>query len=48
MRNPFRSEAEAYRFLIGTVVYFAAIAIATALGGRWWGSASSSSSPCSA
>ena len=37
MRNPFRSEAEAYRFLIGTVVYFAAIVLATALGGRWWG-----------
>ena len=37
MRNPFRSEAEAYRFVIGTVAYFAAIVIATAVGGRWWG-----------
>jgi len=37
MRNPLRSEAEAYRFLIGTVVYFVAIAVATALGGRWIG-----------
>ena len=37
MRNPFRSEAEAYRFVIGTVGYFAAIVLATALGGRWWG-----------
>jgi hypothetical protein len=37
MKNPFRSEAEAYRFLIGTVGYFAAIVIATAVGGRWWG-----------
>jgi hypothetical protein len=37
MTNPFRSEAEAYRFVIGTVVYFGAIAIATAVGGRWWG-----------
>jgi hypothetical protein len=37
MRNPFRSEAEAYRFVLGTVVYFAAIVVATALGGRWWG-----------
>ena len=37
MKNPFRSEAEAYRFVIGTVVYFAAIVVATALGGRWWG-----------
>ena len=37
MKNPFRSEAEAYRFVMGTVVYFAAIAIATAVGGRWWG-----------
>jgi hypothetical protein len=37
MRNPFRSEAEAYRFVIGTVGYFASIAIAAAAGGRWWG-----------
>jgi hypothetical protein len=37
MRNPFRSEAEAYRFVLGTVVYFAAIVVATAVGGRWWG-----------
>jgi nucleotide-binding universal stress UspA family protein len=37
MKNPFRSEAEAYRFVIGTVAYFAAIVIATAVGGRWWG-----------
>src|SRR3954471_19129828 len=37
MKNPFRSEAEAYRFLIGTVVYFVVIAVATALGGRWIG-----------
>jgi hypothetical protein len=37
MKNPFRSEAEAYRFVIGTVGYFAAIVIATAVGGRWWG-----------
>jgi hypothetical protein len=37
MRNPFRSEAEAYRFVLGTVVYFGAIVIATAVGGRWWG-----------
>jgi universal stress protein family protein len=37
VKNPFRSEAEAYRFVLGTVVYFAAIVIATAVGGRWWG-----------
>lgn len=37
MKNPFRSEAEAYRFVLGTVVYFGAIVIATAVGGRWWG-----------
>ena len=37
MKKPFRSEAEAYRFVLGTVVYFAAIVIATAVGGRWWG-----------
>lgn len=37
MKNPFRTEAAAYRFLIGTVVYCAAIAIAAAAGGRWAG-----------
>ena len=37
MKNPFRSEAEAFRFVIGTAVYFAAIAIAAAAGGFWWG-----------
>src|SRR6476469_3889079 len=37
MKNPFRSEAEAYRFVLGTVAYFVAIVIATAVGGRWWG-----------
>jgi nucleotide-binding universal stress UspA family protein len=37
MKNPFRSEAEAFRFVLGTAVYFAAIAIAAAVGGRWWG-----------
>jgi hypothetical protein len=37
VRNPFRSEAEAYRFLLGTVVYFAVIVLASLVGGRWWG-----------
>jgi Universal stress protein family len=37
MKYPFRSEAEAYRFVIGTVGYFAAIVLATTVGGRWWG-----------
>lgn len=37
MRNPFRSEAEAYRFVLGTVAYFVAIVIADVAGGRWWG-----------
>lgn len=37
MRNPFRSEAEAYRFVLYSVVYFAAIVVATAVGGRWVG-----------
>jgi universal stress protein family protein len=37
MRNPFRSEAEAYRFVLGTVAYFVAIVIADLVGGRWWG-----------
>ena len=37
MINPLRSEAEAFRFLLATVAYFAAIVLATALGGRWVG-----------
>jgi hypothetical protein len=37
MANPFRSEAEAYRFLLITIGYFAAIVIATLAGGRWVG-----------
>jgi hypothetical protein len=37
VKNPFRSEAEAYRFVLGTVAYFAAVTIAAAVGGRWWG-----------
>jgi hypothetical protein len=35
--NPFRSEAEAYQFLIVVVAYFAAIVLASVLGGRWAG-----------
>jgi hypothetical protein len=35
--NPLRSEAEAYRFLLLTVGYFAAIVIATLALGRWVG-----------
>jgi hypothetical protein len=37
MKKPFRSEAEAYRFVLGTVAYFLAIVIADVVGGRWWG-----------
>ena len=37
MANPFRSEAEAYRFLLITIGYFAAIVLATLVGGRWLG-----------
>ena len=37
MANPFRSEAEAYRFLLVTIGYFAAIVVATLVGGRWLG-----------
>ena len=37
MINPLRSEAEAFRFLIGTIVYFAAITIAAVAGGHWVG-----------
>jgi nucleotide-binding universal stress UspA family protein len=36
MKNPFRSEADAFRLVIGALVYFGAIAIAAAAGGRWW------------
>ena len=36
MQNPFRSEAEAFRFLIRTIVYFAVIAVA-ALINTWLG-----------
>ncbi len=35
MLNPFRSEAEAYRFVILLVGYFAAIVIAKEVAGRW-------------
>jgi hypothetical protein len=37
IRNPLRSEAEAFRFVLLTAAYFGAIAIASALGGRWAG-----------
>jgi hypothetical protein len=37
LANPFRSEAEAYRFLLITIGYFAAIVLATLIGGRWVG-----------
>jgi hypothetical protein len=37
MINPLRSEAEAYRFLLLTVGYFAAIAIAALAIGKWAG-----------
>ncbi len=35
MQNPFRSEAEAYRFVLILVGFFAAIVAAKALAGRW-------------
>jgi hypothetical protein len=35
MQNPFRSEAEAYRFVLLLVAYFAAIVAAKAIGGNW-------------
>ena len=37
--NPFHSEAEAYQFLIFVVGYFAAIVLASLLGGAWAGTA---------
>src|SRR5512144_1306256 len=35
--NPLRSEAEAYQFVIATMAYFGAIALASAFGGVWAG-----------
>jgi hypothetical protein len=37
MKNPLRSEAEAYRFLWLTIVYLGAVAIASWAGGKWVG-----------
>lgn len=37
MKNPLRSEAEAYRFLLGSIVYFGLIVLAALVGGTWWG-----------
>ena len=39
MRNPLRTEAEAYRFLIVSIAVAAAIVIASLLGGVWAGTA---------
>jgi hypothetical protein len=35
--NPLRSEAEAFRFVLASLAYFAAIVIAAVVGGRWVG-----------
>jgi hypothetical protein len=37
MRNPFRSEADAFRLVLLAAAYFGAIAVASVAGGRWWG-----------
>src|SRR2546423_1713911 len=37
MKNPLRSEAEAFRFLLLTIAYFGAIVIAALVGGTWAG-----------
>jgi hypothetical protein len=37
VRNPFRSEPEAFRFVFLSIAYFAAIALASILGGKWAG-----------
>jgi hypothetical protein len=37
VKNPLRSEAEAYRFLWLTIVYLGAIAVASWAGGKWSG-----------
>ena len=35
--NPLRSEHEAFQFLMGAIAYFAAIVVASVLGGVWAG-----------
>jgi hypothetical protein len=37
VRNPLRSEADAFRFVLLALGYFAAIGLASVLGGTWWG-----------
>jgi len=37
MRSPFQSEGEAFRFLLLTIAAFAAVAVASLLGGAWAG-----------
>jgi hypothetical protein len=37
MRNPLRSEAEAYRFVLVSIAYFGLIVLATKVGGQWVG-----------
>jgi hypothetical protein len=37
MRSPFQSEGEAFQFLLATVCAFAAVAVASLLGGAWAG-----------
>ena len=37
MINPLRSEAEAFRFLLGAIAYFAVIVLAAVAGNRWIG-----------
>ena len=36
MFNPFRSEADAFRLLVGAAVYLGAIGIAALAGGFWF------------
>jgi hypothetical protein len=37
VKNPFRTEAEAFRFVFTTLVYFGLIAFAAVVGNVWWG-----------
>jgi hypothetical protein len=37
VKNPFRTEAEAFRFVITTIVYFGLIVFAALAGTVWWG-----------
>jgi hypothetical protein len=37
VQNPFRTEADAFRLVVATIVYFGLIALAAVAGNVWWG-----------